>query len=167
MSKVNNFMVVFIILLLLGITDYNYGQNDSIYVNGKKVEILILGLENNQAGKPVIVFENGMASSFDSWETVRNEVSKTSTVFCYNRPRIRGSENDSLPPTTEHIIANLRTMLLQKGLNPPYLLVSHSFGGAYIRTFASNYPKKLQDLFLLTPSTLLKRKDLINCHIWK
>lgn len=31
-------------------------------------------------------------------------------------------------------------LLLEKGLKPPYLLVSHSFGGAYIRSFASQYP---------------------------
>ncbi|MFH0736906.1 MAG: alpha/beta hydrolase [bacterium] len=158
MSNKINYIAIIMLAVIFSVNNVCFGQNDSVFVNGKKVEILILGLENNQTGKPVIVFENGMASSFDSWETVRNEVSKTSTVFCYNRPRIRGSENDSLPPTTEHIITNLRTMLLQKGLNPPYLLVSHSFGGAYIRTFASNYPEEIAGLVFVDPVDFTKKK---------
>jgi pimeloyl-ACP methyl ester carboxylesterase len=42
-------------------------------------------------------------------------------------------------------------MLLQKGLKPPYLLVSHSFGGAYIRSFASMYPEEIAGLVFVDP----------------
>ncbi len=45
-------------------------------VNGKRVEIWISGLEHNQTNKPVIVFENGRGSTFNSWEKVINEISK-------------------------------------------------------------------------------------------
>jgi pimeloyl-ACP methyl ester carboxylesterase len=115
-------------------------------------------MENNQIGKPAVVFENGMASGFGSWETVAAEISKTNAVFRYNRPRIGESENDSLPPTTEHIVSNLRKMLLQKGLRPPYLLVSHSFGGAYIRSFASTYPDEIAGLVFVDPIDFTKEK---------
>jgi pimeloyl-ACP methyl ester carboxylesterase len=128
-----------------------YSNIDFITVNGFKVEVLTCGMQNNKANKPVVVFENGMASSFGSWDTVVEEISKTNAVFRYNRPRIGESENDSLPPTTEHIVNNLRKMLLQKGLKPPYLLVSHSFGGAYIRSFASMYQEEIAGLVFVDP----------------
>ena len=149
---------VLIALMVTVISDFSFAQRDFITVNGRKIEIFIAGMENNRVDKPVIVFENGMASKLDSWQTVINEVSKTSAVFSYNRPRIGESENDSLPPTTEHIVNNLKKMLLEKGFNPPYLLVSHSFGGAYIRSFASRYPDEIAGLVFVDPVDFTKKK---------
>jgi len=116
------------------------GQSNFMTVNGKKIEVMTAGLENNQVDKPVIVFENGRGSSFDSWVKVIKEISKESAVFAYNRPRIGKSEDDSIPPSMKHIVDNLRKMLLEKGLKPPYLLVGHSFGAAYIRSFVFLLP---------------------------
>jgi len=138
--------------------DIAYANIDFITINGYKVEVLPSGMQNNEADKPVVVFENGLASSFGSWDIVAKEISKTNAVFRYNRPRIGESENDSLPPTTAHIVDNLRKMLLQKGLKPPYLLVSHSFGGAYIRSFASLYPGEIAGLVFVDPVDFTQKK---------
>ncbi|RJQ57361.1 MAG: alpha/beta fold hydrolase [Stygiobacter sp.] len=146
------------IVMILGFSSFGFGQKEFINVNGKKMEIFIAGLQNNQKDKPVIVFENGMATKLDKWKTVIEEVSKTSAVFSYNRPRIGESENDSLPPTTKHIVENLREMLLEKGFKPPYLLVSHSFGGAYIRSYASYYPDEIAGLIFVDPVDFTKKK---------
>lgn len=140
--------------------DIAYANIDFIKVNGFKVEVLSSGMQHNKANKPVVVFENGMASSFGSWDIVSEEISKTNAVFRYNRPRIGESENDSLPPTTAHIVGNLRKMLAQKGLKPPYLLVSHSFGGAYIRSFASLYPDEIAGLIFIDPIDFTKKGDM-------
>jgi len=138
--------------------DKAYSNIDFITLNGYKVEVLTSGMQNNKANKPVVVFENGMASTFGSWDMVVEEISKTNAVFRYNRPRIGESENDSLPPTMEHIVNNLRKMLLQKGLKPPYLLVSHSFGGAYIRSFASMVPEEIAGLVFVDPVDFTQKK---------
>ncbi|MBI9070818.1 MAG: alpha/beta fold hydrolase [Melioribacteraceae bacterium] len=151
-------VTIFAIVMILGLSSFGFGQKEFINVNGKKIEIFTAGLENNQNEKPVIVFENGMASKYGNWETIITEVSKTSTIFSYNRPRIGESENDSIPPTTKHIVENLRKMLLEKGLKPPYLLVSHSFGGAYIRSFASYYPDEIAGLIFVDPIDFTKKK---------
>jgi pimeloyl-ACP methyl ester carboxylesterase len=138
--------------------DIAYSNIDFVPVNGFKVEVLTSGMQNNTANKPVVVFENGLASSFGSWDTVVEEISKTNTVFRYNRPRIGESENDSLPPTIDHIVNNLRIMLLQKGLKPPYVLVAHSFGGAYIRSYASMYPAEIAGLVFVDPVDFTQKK---------
>lgn len=138
--------------------DIAYSKIDFLTPNGYKVEVLTSGMQNNKADKPVVVFENGMASSFGSWDTVVAEISRTNAVFRYNRPRIGESENDSLPPTTEHIVSNLRKMLVQLGLKPPYMLVSHSFGGAYIRSFASMYPDEIAGLVFVDPVDFTQKK---------
>ena len=138
--------------------DKAFANIDFITLNGYKFEVHTTGMKNNQINKPVIVFENGIAATYNSWKTVIDEVSKTNAVFAYNRPRIGESEDDSLPPTTEHIVNNLREMLLVKGLKPPYLLISHSFGGAYIRSFASMYPEEIAGLIFVDPIDFTKKK---------
>ena len=137
---------------------YCSGQSNFMIVNGKKVEVLTAGLEHNQVSKPVIVFENGRGSKYNSWEKVINEISKESAVFAYNRPRIGNSEDDSIPPAMKHIVDNLRVMLKEKGLNPPYLLVGHSFGACYIRSFASYYPEEIAGLIFVDPHDFTKKK---------
>lgn len=140
--------------------DKAYAALEFVTINGYKVEVYTAGVENNQKNKPVIVFENGMADSYDRWNTIIDEVSKTNAVFAYNRPRIGESEDDNLPPTTEHIVNNLRKILLEKGLKPPYLLVAHSFGGAYIRSFASNYPNEIAGLIFVDPVDFTKKEGM-------
>jgi len=146
------------IVIIFGFSNINFGQNEFLEVNGKKIEFFTAGLENNHENKPVLVFENGMASKLENWKNIIKEVSKTSAVFSYNRPRIGESENDSLPPTTGHIINNLRTMLLEKGFKPPYLFISHSFGGAYIRSYAAKYPNEIAGLIFVDPIDFTKKK---------
>jgi len=147
-----------LITLVKANKDIVYANTDFITVNGFKIEVLTSGMQNYRSDNPVVVFENGMASSFGSWDIVVEEISKTNAVFRYNRPRIGESENDSLPPTTVHIVNNLRKMLLQKGLKPPYLLVSHSFGGAYIRSYASMYPEEIAGLVFVDPIDFTQKK---------
>lgn len=149
---------ILIIILFAGFYCDLYGQENFISINGKRIEILVSGLEHNQINKPVIVFENGRGSTFNSWEKVINEISKESAVFAYNRPRIGKSEDDSIPPSMKHIVDNLRVMLKEKGLNPPYLLVGHSFGACYIRSFASYYPDEIAGLVFVDPHDFTKKK---------
>jgi pimeloyl-ACP methyl ester carboxylesterase len=158
MRKVMCRVTIYAVVMILGLARIDYAQKEFLTVEGKKIEIFTSGLENNQKEKPVIVFENGMATKLDMWKPIIEEVSKTSSVFSYNRPRIGESENDSLPPTTKHIVNNLRKMLLEKGLKPPYLLVSHSFGGAYIRSYASYYPDEIAGLIFVDPVDFTKKK---------
>jgi len=137
-----------------------YAELEFITINGFKFEVYTTGMQNNQTNKPVIVFENGMAATYDRWKAIIDDVSKTNAVFAYNRPRIGESEDDNLPPTTEHIVTNLRKMLLKKGLKPPYLLVSHSFGGAYIRSFASLHPNEIAGLVFIDPVDFTKKAGM-------
>ena len=130
-----------------------------IPVNGFMVEMVTYGMENNQKGKPVIVFENGRGTDFEYWLPIINEVSKGNAAFAYNRPRIGSSEDDHQLPTVEHITETLRQSLLAKGLNPPYLFVGHSWGAAYIRCFASLYPDEVAGLIFVDPHDFVKKAD--------
>ena len=127
-------------------------------VNGFRVEMVAYGMENNQKGKPVIVFENGRGTDFEYWLPIIKEVSKTNATFAYNRPRIGGSEDDNQLPAIDHIAEILRQSLLAKGLDPPYILVGHSWGAAIIRCFASFYPEKIAGLVFVDPHDFAKQE---------
>jgi pimeloyl-ACP methyl ester carboxylesterase len=154
------FEVSSVIVLFFTMNINCLGQADFITIEGHKTEILTAGLENYTEDSPTIVFENGRASKFDSWQKVIDEVSKQSPVFAYNRPRIGKSEDDGVPPTMKYIVENLRKMLLKKGLKPPYLLVGHSFGANYIRSFASFYPDEIAGLIFVDPHDFTKKKGM-------
>jgi pimeloyl-ACP methyl ester carboxylesterase len=126
-------------------------------VNGIKIEMVTYGLENNQKGKPVIVFENGRGTDFEYWLPIIKEVSKENATFAYNRPRIGSSEDDNQLPTIDHIAEILRQSLVKKGLNPPYILVGHSWGAAYIRCFASLHPAEIAGLIFVDPHDFVKK----------
>jgi pimeloyl-ACP methyl ester carboxylesterase len=87
-----------------------------------------------------------------------DEISKTHAVFAYNRPRIGLSEDDSIPPSMKYTVDNLRNMLKEKGLNPPYLLIGHSFGACYIRAFASYFPDEIAGLIFVDPHDFTKKQ---------
>lgn len=129
-----------------------------IPVNGFKIEIITYGMENNQKGKPVIVFENGRGTDFEYWLPIIKDVSQENSTFAYNRPRIGGSEDDNQLPTIDHIPNVLRQSLRAKGLFPPYILVGHSWGAAYIRTFASLYPDEIAGLIFVDPHDFVKKE---------
>jgi len=130
---------------------------DLIPVNGFKVEIVTYGMDNNQKGKPVIVFENGRGTDFEYWLPIIQEVSKGNATFAYNRPRIGCSEDDNQLPTIDHIVEILKQALLAKGLYPPYIFVGHSWGAACIRCYASFYPEEIAGLIFVDPHDFVKK----------
>ena len=48
-----------------------------------------------------------------------------------------------------HIVEELRTVLLNQGLKPPYVLVGHSLGGLYMQLFARKHPQEVAALILV------------------
>ncbi len=53
--------------------------------------------------------------------------------------------------TPSNIAMELHEMLSRAGLNPPYILVGHSFGGLVMRRFALQYPEEVAGMVLIDP----------------
>ena len=97
-----------------------------------------------------VVFENGLGGIYSrAWEKVLPELAKDTTTFAYNRPGYGASEAVATPRDGEHIVEGLRSVLLSKGLEPPYVLVGHSLGGLYMQYFARRYPDEVAALILV------------------
>jgi pimeloyl-ACP methyl ester carboxylesterase len=96
-----------------------------------------------------VVFENGLAGTINTWAKVFPEISKDTSAFAYNRPGYGESDLVATPRDGVHVVDELRSLLLSKGLKPPYVLVGHSLGGLYMQLFARRYPNEVSALILV------------------
>jgi pimeloyl-ACP methyl ester carboxylesterase len=97
-----------------------------------------------------VVFENGLGGIYSrAWEKVLPEIVNDTTTFSYNRPGYGASEAVATPREGAYVVDELRSLLLSKGLKPPYVLVGHSLGGLYMQYFARRYPDEVAALILV------------------
>ena len=92
------------------------------------------------------------------WDKVISEVSKTKSVFAYNRPGIGNSVKTDKPRDAEQIVEELRSYLKELKIRPPYVLVGHSSGGLYMQLFARKYPSEVAGLVLVDSTHPLQMK---------
>jgi pimeloyl-ACP methyl ester carboxylesterase len=115
-------------------------------IDGRNVESVTI---RHPASKVVVVFESGLRGTLEKWDKVLDEVSPSATVFAYNRPGYAQSDATDAPRDGATIVEQLRQVLKQKGLAPPYLLVGHSLGGLYVQLFARRYPNEVRGIVLV------------------
>ena len=143
-----------VILLILGLlfSTNIFSQKRFITVDGTKIWINTIGTENRREGQPVIVFESGYGTPMGHWDRVLDGVSQLAPLVTYDRPGIGESEPDNEMPTIKNVADKLIKILNQLHLEPPYVLVGHSLGGAYVRGFAAYYPEMLAGLVIIDPA---------------
>jgi pimeloyl-ACP methyl ester carboxylesterase len=115
-------------------------------IGGAKLHIREMG-----AGAPTVVLEAGIAGSCLSWSLVQPEVARFAKVCSYDRAGLGWSDAISGPRTPPRLVEELRALLKAAGVQPPYVLVGHSFGGLIIRAFAARYPSEVAGLVMVDP----------------
>lgn len=155
------FAFVFSACVVCAIPAFAAAEKASIeMVDGRKVESVTM---KHPASKVVVVFESGLRGTLVKWDKVLDAVSPNATVFAYNRPGYAQSDATDAPRDGSTIVEQLRQVLRQKGLAPPYVLVGHSLGGLYMQLFARCYPNEVQGIVLvdsLMPK-MVKRSDAL------
>lgn len=140
------------ILLTLLISTGLSGQKRFITIDGNKIRVNTIGTDNRKAGQPVVVFESGLGTPMDNWDRVLEGVSALAPVVTYDRPGIGESDPDNEMPTIKNVSEKLIRILNHLGIAPPYILVGHSLGGAYVRGFAAYHPGLLAGLVIIDPA---------------
>jgi pimeloyl-ACP methyl ester carboxylesterase len=152
--------MVFVIGALLTLTSQvSFSQMRYITVDGIDIWVNTIGLEIRKEGQPVVVFESGMGTPMDNWDKVLPGVSAMAPLIAYDRPGIgkSGPEADSM--TIKGVSDRLLKILQTLQVSPPYLLVGHSLGGAYVRSFAVYYPEMLAGLIIIDPADFTETKE--------
>jgi pimeloyl-ACP methyl ester carboxylesterase len=155
-------LIVFVsaLLLLGGIYEIILAQRDRqryktppgrlVDVGGHKLHIHSLG--ERKPNQPVIVLEAGVASNSLDWQKIQPKVAEFAQAVTYDRAGYGWSEAGTDPRSPQQIVTDLHTLLHNAGIQPPYVMVGHSFGGIYIRLFAETYPDEVVGLILVESS---------------
>ena len=132
---------------LLSLTSLSQTKQDSkVDVGGYKLHIVQSG-----SGSPAVVFESGMGEDVNTWNDVQPQVASFAHTVTYERAGIGSSGPSPNAITIEQMSKDLHTLLHAAKIQPPYVLVGHSLGGAIVQIFAHAYPSEVAGVVLVDP----------------
>jgi pimeloyl-ACP methyl ester carboxylesterase len=103
-------------------------------------------------GSPAVVFDAALGASSLSWSLVAPAIAPLTRTCVYDRAGFGWSDAGPLPRTAGRIADELQTLLERAGVDPPYVLVGHSFGGLVMRLLTSRHPEAVAGLVLIEPA---------------
>jgi pimeloyl-ACP methyl ester carboxylesterase len=107
-----------------------------------------------KAGNPTIVFDSGAGDTHSVWQQtyVQQTLASVTRTVSYDRAGLGQSDQSGRPKTGEEQAQQLHTLLHNAGIQPPYLLVSHSIAGLNARIFAAMYPDEVSGIVFVDSS---------------
>ncbi len=111
-----------------------------------------LHLVSSGSGRPTVVLEAALGGSSISWSLVQPAIASLTRVCAYDRAGFGWSDAGPMPRTAGRVADELYTLLDRGGVDPPFVLVGHSFGGLVMRIFAARYRNKTSGLVLVDPA---------------
>jgi alpha-beta hydrolase superfamily lysophospholipase len=106
-------------------------------VGGHRLHLHITGEDRNT---PTVVLEGGLGFPSVEWAWVQAGVAHFARVVAYDRAGVAWSEPGPKPRDGHRIAEELHAALHAAGIEGPYVLVGHSFGGLFVRAFADSLP---------------------------
>lgn len=117
-----------------------------VKVDDFNLHIKTVGEQNNKA---TVVIEGGAGAPSEYYYWLGELLKDSLRVVRYDRAGIGYSEPSTNDRDPETIARELHTLLKNAGEKPPFLLVGHSYGGHYIKVFATLYPEDVAGLVFL------------------
>lgn len=127
-----------------------------IQIDHCKLYAKVVGESN---GKPIVIMDAGYGDYSKAWDKIIGDISRLSMVLIYDRAGLGKSEKSSNPRTSREMIKELKELLNEAKIKPPYILVGHSVGGVNMRMFATEYQNEVCGLVLVdsTPEDYRER----------
>jgi pimeloyl-ACP methyl ester carboxylesterase len=112
--------------------------------SGKPIDVDVgdysLQLHCFGTGDPVVVLEHGLGTDWTYWGHIYNGMPRDIRVCAYNR--------SFKAHTSQEYVEDLHALLAGAGLEGPYVLVGHSFGGNNVILYADRYPAEVAGIVL-------------------
>jgi pimeloyl-ACP methyl ester carboxylesterase len=102
-------------------------------------------------GSPTVILEAGLGSPSDGWQELQAELAAVTRTCRYDRAGLGLSTPAETPGprTAAAQVAELAALLDEEGIQPPYVLAGHSYGGLLARLFAAEHRREVRGLVLI------------------
>jgi pimeloyl-ACP methyl ester carboxylesterase len=120
------------------------GSGDLVDVGGRQLYVECAG-----SGSPTVVLEAGFGNSSRTWSLVQPELGGTTRTCTYDRAGL--GESEPMPGLHDagDEIRDLERLLERGRIEPPYVLVGHSYGGLLARLYAHAHPDETVGVVLV------------------
>ncbi len=118
-----------------------------VNVGGHRLHIVCAG-----KGSPTVVVIPAMGAGALDWRDVQRTIAAKTAICVYDRAGLGWSDSALGLPTAVGMARELRTLLGNAGIRPPFVLVGHSLGGLVARVFTHLYPGEVAALALVDSS---------------
>jgi pimeloyl-ACP methyl ester carboxylesterase len=118
-------------------------------VGGYRIHLQVMG---EGAPGPTVVLDAGLDSFSTNWYWVQTALAASMRVVAYDRAGLGWSDDGTQPRDAHHSAADLHAALQGAGIDGPYVLAGHSYGGLVVRAFADQYPDEVVGLVLIDAS---------------
>lgn len=145
--------------LLLGFPAISQVQSQLISVNDRNVEYKISGLEDRKLYQPIVILESGLLENLTLWDQVFEQVSEFSPVLSYNRAGVGKSELSNEEISISSRVKELKELLDEMEIEPPYVLVGNNWGTLINQEFLANYPNEVIGTLYLDPIITLDNQE--------
>jgi pimeloyl-ACP methyl ester carboxylesterase len=114
-------------------------------VGGHRLHIRCAG-----QGTPTVILEAANLGMSAHWVRVQQQLADTTRVCAYDRAGMGWSESGPEPRDAKQISSELHDLLANvAGIEGPYVLVGHSYGGLYSRMYAARYSEEVAGVVLV------------------
>lgn len=103
-------------------------------------------------GSPTVVVDTSLGSHGWAWAIIRSKIETLTRACFYDRAGLGDSDPAPAPRTSQQMVDELHTLLSNAGIEGPYVLVGHAFGGLNVRLYAAQYPKDVVGMVLVDSS---------------
>lgn len=103
-------------------------------------------------GSPTVIMEFGLGGHSLEWAFVQSELARHQRACAYDRAGYGWSDRGPLPRLSSTIARELNRLLDRAGLEPPFILVGHSFGGFNIRQLQQLRGREVAGMVLIESS---------------
>ena len=115
-----------------------------VFVSGRQMHLLCHG-----RGTPAVILESGLPGTSLGWASVIEDIASFARVCAYDRAGFAWSEAGPEPRTASNVASELRDLLRTAGVDPPFVLAGHSYGGVVVQSYASQFPDEVAGLVLV------------------
>ncbi len=117
-------------------------------IGGRKIHLDCRG-----AGSPTVILEAGLGTGgSQDWALVHDRIAHFTRTCAYDRAGILWSDPKDTPQHAATVAEDLHVALKAAAITGPLVLVGHSIGGPYTRTYVGRYGDQVAGLVMVDPS---------------